>query len=65
VEQLIEELTKDLLHMIILLIRSLWVSCIMSTWRGHYLRGAYYMSHMWIWDPCIIYIYIYIYIYIA
>jgi hypothetical protein len=56
VERLIEELTEDLLHMIILLIRSIWVSCVMSTWRGHDLRGAYYMSHRWIWDPGIIYI---------
>jgi len=41
--------------MIILLGMSLWVSCMMRTWRGHDLRGAYYMSHKWIWDPGIIY----------
>ena len=55
VEQLLEELTEDLLHMIILLIRSIWVACVVSTWRDHVLRGEYYMSHRWIWDPGIIY----------
>jgi hypothetical protein len=55
VEQLIEELIEYLLHMIIPLIRSIWVSCVMSTWRGHELRGSYYMSHRWIWDSGIIY----------
>ena len=45
VERLLEELTEDLLHMIILLIKSIWVACVVSTWRGHVLRGAYYMSH--------------------
>jgi hypothetical protein len=54
VERLLEELTEDLLHMIILLIRSIWVACVMSTWRDHVLRGEYYMSHRWIWDLGII-----------
>jgi hypothetical protein len=54
VERLLEELIEDLLHMIILLIRSIWVSCVMSTWSCHDLRGAYYMSHRWIWDPDIL-----------
>jgi hypothetical protein len=55
VERLLGELTEDLLHMIILLIRSIWVSCVMSTWRGHISRAAYYRSHRWIWDPGITY----------
>jgi hypothetical protein len=54
VERLLEELTEDLLHMIILLIKSIGVSCVMSTWSFHDLSGAYYMSHRWIWDPGII-----------
>jgi len=54
VERLLEELTKDLLHMIILLIMSIWVACAMSTWSDHVLRGEYYMSHGWIWDLGII-----------
>jgi hypothetical protein len=55
VERLLEELTKDLLHMIILLIRNIQVACVVSTWRDHVSRGVYYMSHRWIWDPGIIY----------
>jgi hypothetical protein len=54
VEWLLGELTKDSMHTIILLIRSIWVSCMVSTWRGHVLRRAYYKSHRWIWDPGII-----------
>jgi hypothetical protein len=54
VEWLLEELTKDIWHMIILLIRSIWGSCVESTWTGHILRGPYFMSHRWIWDPGII-----------
>jgi hypothetical protein len=50
-ERLLEDLTKDILHMIILLIRSIRVACVMSTWRDYVLRGEYYMSHKWIWDP--------------
>jgi hypothetical protein len=55
VEQLLEELIEDLLYMIILFIRSIQVAYVVSTWRDHVLRGAYYMSHRWIWDPGIIY----------
>ena len=55
IEWLLGELTKDRVHTIILLIRITWVSCMVSTWRGHVLRGAYYRSHKWIWDPSIIY----------
>jgi len=54
VERLLEELTENLLHMIILLIRRIRVACVVSTWRDHVLRGEYYMSHRWIWDPGII-----------
>jgi hypothetical protein len=55
VEWLLGELTEDRVHTIILLIRSIWVSCMVSTWRGHVLRRAYYRSHRWIWDPGITY----------
>jgi hypothetical protein len=48
-------LIEDLFHLIILLAKSIWVSCVISTWRGHILRGAYYRSHKWIWDPGITY----------
>jgi hypothetical protein len=54
VEWLLGELTEVLWPLIILLIRSIWVSCVVSTWRGHILRGAYFVSHRWIWDPGII-----------
>jgi hypothetical protein len=54
VERLLEELTENLLHMIILLIKRIRVACVVSTWRDHVLRGEYYMSHGWIWDPRII-----------
>jgi hypothetical protein len=45
VERLLEELTEDLLRMIILLIKSIWVSYVVSTWRGYVLSEAYYRSH--------------------
>jgi hypothetical protein len=54
VERLLENLTEDLLHMIILLTRSIQMACMVSTWRDHVLRGEYYLSHKWIWDPRII-----------
>jgi hypothetical protein len=54
VEWLLGELTDILWPLIILLIRSMWVSCMVSIWRGHILRGVYLVSHMWIWDPGII-----------
>jgi hypothetical protein len=54
VEQFPEELTEDLLHMIVLLIRSILGACVASTLRDHVLRGEYFMSHRWIWDPGII-----------
>jgi hypothetical protein len=54
VEWLLGELTEILWPLIILLIRSMWVSCMVSIWRGHILRGVYLVSHMWIWDPGII-----------
>jgi hypothetical protein len=54
VEWLLGELTEVLWPLIILLIKSIWVSCMVSTWRGHILRGAYFVSHRWIWDPGII-----------
>jgi hypothetical protein len=41
VERLLEELTEDLLHMIILFIRSIRVACVVSTCTNHVLRGAY------------------------
>jgi hypothetical protein len=55
VEWLLGELTEDWVHTIILLIRSIWVSCVVSTWRGHVLRRAHYRSHKWIWDLGITY----------
>jgi hypothetical protein len=55
VEWLLGELTEDWVHTIILLIKSSWVSCMVSTWRGHVLRRAYYRSHRWIWDHGITY----------
>jgi hypothetical protein len=54
VEWFLRELTEILSPLIILLIRSMWVSCVVSTWRDHSLRGVYLVSHMWIWDPSII-----------
>jgi hypothetical protein len=54
VEWLLGELTEILWLLIILLIRSMWVSCMVTTWRGHILRGVYLVSHRWIWDPGII-----------
>jgi hypothetical protein len=54
VEWLLGELTKILWPLIILLIKSMWVSCVVSTWRDHILRGVYLVSHRWIWDPGII-----------
>jgi hypothetical protein len=45
VEWLLVELTEILWPLIILLIRSMWVSCMVSTWRGHILRGFYLVSH--------------------
>ena len=43
------------MHMIILLIRSIWVSCMVIPWRGRVLKRDYYRSHRWIWDLGIIY----------
>ena len=40
--------------LIFLLIKSMSVSCMVSTWRDHILRGVYLVSHRWIWDPGII-----------
>jgi hypothetical protein len=54
VEWLLGELTEILWPLIILFIRSMWVSCVVSTWRDHILRGVYLVSHRWIWDPGII-----------
>jgi hypothetical protein len=54
VEWLLGELTEILWTLIILLIRIMWVSCVVSTWRDHTLRGVYLVSHRWIWDPGII-----------
>jgi hypothetical protein len=54
VEWLLGELTEILWPLIILLIRSMWVSCVVSTWRDHILRAVYLVSHRWIWDPGII-----------
>jgi hypothetical protein len=54
VEWLLGKLTKILGPLIILLIRSICVSCVVSTWRCHILRGVYLVSHRWIWDPGII-----------
>jgi len=54
VEWLLGELTEILWPLITLLIRSMWVSCVVSTWRGHILMGVYLVSHRWIWDPGII-----------
>jgi hypothetical protein len=54
VEWLLGELIEILWPLIILLIRSMWVSCVVSTWRDHILSGVYLMSHRWIWDPGII-----------
>jgi hypothetical protein len=41
VEWLLGELTKILWPLIILLIKSMWVSCVVSTWRDHIFRGVY------------------------
>jgi hypothetical protein len=54
VEQFLEELIEDLLHMIVLLIRSILGACVASTLRDQVLRGEYFMSPRWIWDPRII-----------
>jgi hypothetical protein len=54
VERLLEELTKDLLHMIILLIMSILGAYVASTSWDHVLRREYLMAHKWIWDPGII-----------
>jgi hypothetical protein len=54
VEWLLKELTEIPQPLIILLIRSMWVSCVVSTWRYHILRAVYLVSHRWIWDPDII-----------
>jgi hypothetical protein len=54
VEWLLGKLTKILWSLIILLIRSMWVSCMVSIERGHILRGVYLVLHRWIWDPGII-----------
>jgi hypothetical protein len=54
VEWLLRELTEIPRPMIILLIWSTWVSCMVSAWRYHILRGVYLVSHRWIWDPSII-----------
>jgi hypothetical protein len=54
VEWFLEELIEILCPLIILFIRSMWVSCMVSTWRGQILRGVYLESHRWIWDPGII-----------
>jgi hypothetical protein len=54
VERLSEELTEDLLYMIILLIRSIMGTCMASTLRDHVLRGEYFTSPKWIWDTGII-----------
>jgi hypothetical protein len=51
VEWLHGELIKDWVHTIILLIKRIWVSCVVSTWREHVLKRYYYKSHKWIWDP--------------
>jgi hypothetical protein len=40
VEWLLRNLTEILWTLIILLIRSMWVSCVVSTWRDHILRGV-------------------------
>jgi hypothetical protein len=55
VESLLRELTEILWSLIILLIGSMWVSCVVSTWRGHILRGVYLVS---IWDPGTIFFWI-------
>jgi hypothetical protein len=54
VEWLLEELTEILWPLIILLIKSMWVSRVVNTWRDHILRGVYLVSHRRIWDPSII-----------
>jgi hypothetical protein len=45
VEWLLRELTEIPRPLIILLIRSMWVSCVVNTWRYHILRGVYLVSH--------------------
>jgi hypothetical protein len=54
VEWFLGELTKILCPLIILLIKSMQVSCMVSTWRERILREVYLMSHKWIWDLDII-----------
>jgi hypothetical protein len=58
VEWLLRELIKIPRPLNILLIRSMWVSCMVRNWRYHILRGEYLVSHRWIWDPDIICIWI-------
>jgi hypothetical protein len=50
VEIIVEQVSEDLLHMIVLLIRSIMGACVASNLRDHVLRGEYFMSHKWIWD---------------
>jgi hypothetical protein len=54
VEWLLGDLTVIPWPLIILLIRSMWVSCVVSTWRGHIFRGVYLETHRWTWDLSII-----------
>ena len=54
VEWFLGELTEIFLPLIILIIKSMWVSCVVRTWRDHILRGVYLVSHRWIWDLGII-----------
>jgi hypothetical protein len=54
VEWLLRALIEIPWPLIILLIRSMWVSCVVSTWRYHILRGVYLVSDRWIWDLGII-----------
>jgi hypothetical protein len=54
VEWLLGELIEIPWPLIFLLSRSMWVSCVVSTWRDHILRGVYLVSHRWIGDPGII-----------
>jgi hypothetical protein len=45
VEWLLMELIEIPRPFIILLIKSMWVSCVVRTWRYHILRGVYLVSH--------------------
>ena len=40
VEWFLRELTDIIWPLIILLIKIMWVSCVVSTWRDHILRGV-------------------------